>query len=179
MQTGEVFTLKRGARLFNFFAFCLSLLLAPGRRLTHLCLWWRFSALHLPFPRTPFWGSNTLRTSWPRSMAPSVSCRRDHRIRSSKSGRWLFTHLTFKTWVDSTVVSFRTLFSMGRFLPVAATPNWGCCRLDLLLLPLVIFVSFFVFSLVQPGDTFLLPVFVFFQNLQRIWTKQGNRLFED
>lgn len=45
----------------------------PGRQLTWI--WLRFSTLHLPYLKTPSWGSGTLRTSWQRSMAPSVSCR--------------------------------------------------------------------------------------------------------
>ncbi len=44
------------------------------RRFTWICLW-RFSTLHLPYPKTPSWGSSALRTSWQRSTAPSVSCR--------------------------------------------------------------------------------------------------------
>lgn len=71
-KTGECITCKkrdRAAKLKHFSKF-----LVPDRQLICLCLW-RFSTLHLPYLKTPFWGSSTSRILWQRSTAPSVSCR--------------------------------------------------------------------------------------------------------
>lgn len=156
-------SLKKGAHLFNFFVFCCfssqnsSLLTGDW----HVCACGGGFQLSTCPTQRPHPEEATPRG--PHDQDPwllqfhageiielihqSVTCR--------TGGHSLIC--TSKGWVDSTVASFRTPFSMGKFLPVAATPNWGCCSLDRRLLLLVTF-PFVLFNPVLPSSSrFLSP----------------------